>query len=265
MASSTRSRFLAGLSAAWSGMKLSTRSSELRRTYLQLVGVLFIVGVVLDVAGIWAVLRSTTITDDTSGWMEAGLWVARVLGIVVVLLVAPLVALTLVNTAFPLLGERVFMAAMRVVSPLRAEQLAASAGLSLSTSVVIELRRIFSLLWRSAAIFVLSLVPAAGQVLGLVLQGYTSSRALAWELLDPYLDKLQLPYSEQRAFVARHRPTLVGFGLPLSLMMAIPIVGPLLFGLAQGAAAKLVVDVIEQPSPHTPRHTDAQRMGSLTN
>ncbi|MCA9651003.1 MAG: EI24 domain-containing protein [Myxococcales bacterium] len=247
MLATTRARFMAGLHAAGSGLRLSSGSAELRRTYLQLVGVLFVVGAVVDVAGIWAVLHYTAIGEDASWWLAAGLWVARVLGVVAVLLVAPLLALTVVNAIFPFLGERVFMAAMRVVSPARAEQLAASPGLPLVTSVLIELRRIASLLLRSVAIFLLSLIPAVGQVLGPVLQGYTSARGLAWELLDPYLDKLQLGYAEQRSFVAAHRPALVGFGLPLSLLMAIPVVGPLLFGLAQGAAAELVAEVIEAP------------------
>lgn len=248
MLSQTRTRFMAGASAAWAGMRLSTGSAELRRTYLQLVLVLLVVGAALDVSGIWAVLHYTAIGDDTSWWMTAGLWVARVLGIVAVLLVAPLLALSLVNALFPFLGERVFLAAMRVVSPARAEQLAASPGLPMATSVVIELRRIVAFLGRSVLIFLLSLVPVVGQVLGPVLQGYTSARGLGWELLDPYLDKLRLGYAEQRAFVGRHRAALVGFGLPLSLLMAIPLVGPLLFGLAQGAAAKLVVEVIEAPA-----------------
>jgi len=77
-------------------------------------------------------------------------------------------------------------------------------------------------------------------------------------LLDPYLDKLRLGYADQHAFVAAHRPALVGFGLPLSVLMAVPLVGPLFFGLAQGAAAQLVVEVIEggaQPSGSSPSGT----------
>lgn len=249
MLAQTRARFTAGLRCAWSGMRLGTRSAELRRTYLQMVAVLFVVAAALDVSGVWAVLHFTAIEADASWWVSAGLWVARVVGIVAVVLVAPLLSLSLVNAVFPFLGERVFLAAMRMVSPARAEQLAASPGLPLTTAVLIAIRRLLGFLWRSVAIFLLSLVPAVGQVAGPVLQGYTSARGLAWELLDPYLDKLGLGYAEQRAFVASHRAALVGFGLPLGLVMAIPLVGPLLFGLAQGAAANLVVEVIEAPVP----------------
>lgn len=246
-ASDTRSRFMAGLAAAWTGLRLSTRSAELRKTYLQLVAVLFAVAAALDVAGIWTVLHLTPIGEDTSWWLAIGLWVARVLGIVVVLLAAPLISLTLVNIAFPFLGERVFIAALRVISPARAEQLAARPGLPIATAVFISVLRMLMFFGLSIVAFFLSLVPVVGQVVGPVVQGYLSARGLAWELLDPYLDKLQLSFDDQRAFVATHRPALVGFGAPLTLLMAIPLVGPLFFGLAQAAAAKLVVEVIEAP------------------
>jgi len=243
----SRARFMAGFSTAWTGMRLSTRSPELRRTYLQLVLVLFVAATVIDVAGIWAVLHFTPIDDDTRWWALLLLWAIRVIGIVVVLLAAPLVALALVNLAFPFLGERVFLAAMRVVAPARAEQLAAEPGLPVSTAVGVAMLRLGIFVATGVGAFLVSLVPVVGQVLGPVLQGYLGARGLAWELLDPYLDKLRLDFAAQRAFVAAHRPALVGFGLPLTLLMAIPLVGPLFFGLAQGAAAQLVVEVIENP------------------
>jgi CysZ protein len=250
--SDTRTRFMAGLSAAFAGMRLSTRSAELRRTYLQLVAVLLVAATVLDAVGIWAVLRFTPIGDAVPWWEVLVLWVLRVLGIVAVLLAAPLLSLAVVNLLFPFLGERVFLAAMRVVSPARAEQLAAQPGLPLPTALWVALLRLLLFVGLGVGALLLSLVPVVGQLVGPVLQGYLGARGLAWELLDPYLDKLQLGFDAQRAFVAAHRPGLVGFGLPLMLVMAIPLVGPLLFGLAQGAAAKLVVEVIEAPTPRAP-------------
>jgi len=251
--SDTRSRvpgaFMAGASAAFSGLRLATHSAELRRTYVQLVLALLLVATVLDVVGIWSVLHFVPISGDASWWEIALRWVARVIGIGVVLLAAPLVGLALVNLVFPFLGERVFLAAMRVVSPVRAEQLAAAPGLPLSTALGVAMVRLLWFVALGIGAFVLSLVPVVGQVLGPVMQGYLGARGLAWELLDPYLDKLGLGFSAQRGFVAAHRPALVGFGLPLMFIMAVPLIGPLLFGLAQGAAAKLVVEVIEAPIP----------------
>ncbi len=243
----TRSRFTAGLSAAWSGLRLSSGSSELRRTYVQLVAALFLVAGLLDAAGIWAVLHYTPIDGDTSWWATIALWIARIAGIVLVLLIAPLLSLTAVNLVFPMLGERVFIAGMRVINPARAAQLEAMPGTPMVPALVVAIARLMLFFGMSMLAFLLSLVPVVGQFLGPVFQGYLSARGLAWELLDPYLDKLQLDLGQQRKFVATHRNAMVGFGLPLMFLMAIPLLGPLMFGLAQGAAAQLVNDVIEAP------------------
>jgi hypothetical protein len=40
--------------------------------------------------------------------------------------------------------------------------------------------------------------------------------------------------------IGRHQKALLGFGLPIALLFGIPIVGPLLFGLAQVAGAMFV-------------------------
>jgi len=245
--SAPRNRFTAGLSAAWSGLHLSTRSVELRTTYVQLVAVLLLMASALDLLGIWAVLHFVPIEGDASWWATVALWIARVVGIVVVLLVAPLLSLAVVNVLFPFLGERVFIAGMRVVAPARAAELEALPGTPLVPSIVVAVARLMLFFALSGLAFLVSLVPVAGAVLGPLTQGFLSARGLAWELLDPYLDKLQLDFGQQRRFVATHRSALVGFGLPLMLLMAIPVVGPLLFGLAQAAAAKLVIDVIEAP------------------
>lgn len=242
-----RTRFMAGLSASWGGLKAGTRSEGVRRTYLQMVLALFLVGAALDVAGIWAILHWTAIGDDTAWYASVGLWIARVFGILIVLLAAPLLSLTLVNLIFPFLGERVFLASMQVINPARAEQLAAAPGLPLMSSIWVQVRRLLTFVGMTILVFLISLIPVVGQVLGPVLQGYVSSRGLAWELLDPYFEKLGLRYVDQRAMVAQHRASMVGFGLPLTFVMAIPLAGPLFFGLAQAAAAQLVADVIEAP------------------
>ncbi|MEM7152512.1 MAG: EI24 domain-containing protein [Myxococcota bacterium] len=246
--SSMRTRFMAGLSASWGGLKAGTRSAGVRRTYLQMVLALFLVSAVLDVAGIWAVLHWTDISTDAAWYTSVGLWIARILGILIVLLAAPLLSLTVVNLVFPFLGERVFLASMRGVNPARAEQLAAAPGLPIMPSVWIQVRRLVTFVGMTLLVFLLSLLPVVGQVLAPVLQGYVSSRGLAWELLDPYFDKLGLRYAEQKAVVSQHGASMVGFGLPLTFVMAIPLAGPLFFGLAQAAAAQLVTEVIEAPT-----------------
>ena len=58
-----------------------------------------------------------------------------------------------------------------------------------------------------------------------------------------------MDHATQRTFVKEHKAAIAGFALPWTFIVSIPLVGPLMFGIAQGAAANLVHDVIEKDSP----------------
>ncbi len=235
----------AGLRAAGRGVRRVFNTPEVGKTYFQLVAVLFVLAGTLTAGGFWAVLHFTPIDGTESWWLLAGLWVARVAGMLIVALICPLLALFTANTLFPILGERVFLAGVRAVSPERADELAALEGLPLRVSVPQNLIRMGLFIALSLFAFAVSLIPVVGVILGPVLQGYFTSRALGWELLDPYFEKLEVRFDAQHEFVKQHRGALVGFALPFSLAMSIPLVGPLLFGVAQAAAGTLVVEVLE--------------------
>ena len=239
--------FSQGFSAAFKGFGSALRDKAVRQAYLQMVAVLIVVITCLTVVGVWGVLSLTTVDGDASWWLIALYWALRVAGIVLVLLVSPLVALTGVNLLFPLLAERVFYSTLATINPARAAELLARPGLPLSQGVADALHRLALFFGLSVLAFVFSLVPVVGSVGGPLVQAYLTSRSIAWEMLDPYFDKLGMRFDEQRHFVDKHRSTLVGFGLPVSLLMMIPIVGPMIFGLAQASAARLVGEVLEQP------------------
>ncbi len=237
---------LAGLRAAGRGTKTVLRTPEVTKTYLLLALVVFALAAALDLAGVWTVLHFTPIDGTESWWALLGLWLLRVAGIVIVLLAAPVLALFVVNTAFPLLGERVFLAGVRAVSPARADALEALEGLPLRVSVPQNLIRMALFIGLSLLSFAASFIPVVGAVLGPLMQVYFTARALGWELLDPYFEKLEVRFDAQHTFVREHRAPLVGFALPFSLLMTIPLVGPLVYGLAQAAMGTLVVEVLEQ-------------------
>ena len=244
----SRKAFSAGLQAAMRGLRIAGRSAEVRGTYARLVAAIFVLAAWLDVGGMWAVWHFTAVDPSSSWWMIAVLWTLRIAGVVIVLFVAPLVAFFIVNALFPVLAERVFFAALAEVAPARAQELQAMPGKPFVRGMADNLLRMGLFFATTLLAVVVSFVPAVGAVAGPPLSVYFTARAMGWELLDPYFDKLQLDFAAQRQFVARHRPALVGFGLPLGFMMAIPLVGPLFFGLAQAAAAVLVADVIERPA-----------------
>jgi CysZ protein len=106
-------------------------------------------------------------------------------------------------------------------------------------------RRLFYYLGGTLLIFMLACVPLIGAVAGPLAQLWFTARMLSWELLDVYFERRGLDYAGQRALLKAHRGAMFGFGAPWTLVIAVPIVGPLGFGLAQAAAALLVTEVLE--------------------
>jgi uncharacterized protein involved in cysteine biosynthesis len=237
------SRFVGGVSAAFRGLAVAMASSEIRRTYVQLVLAIFTMTLLLDVAGIWAIVAFIPEGDSVAG--TVALMLLKIAAGAILLLAAPLIAVLVANIALPMLNERVFLAGLRVVDPERADSLAQSSGLPVSRAVGYSLARLAQFVGLSAVAFLLSLIPVVGPVLGPVMQVLVTTRMLGWELLDPYFDKRQMTLTEQRAYVRAHAPPIVGFALPLGFIMAVPLLGPLAFGVAQAAAAVLLVDVLE--------------------
>lgn len=236
---------LSGVTAAFRGLQRAWTIPDVTRAYVMLSLALLLVTVLLDVLGIALVWRYTGATEDVTWWLSFGLVLLRGLGILVVLMVAPIVALVVVNNVAPWLAERVFLAGLRSVAPARADALAAAPGLPLAASLWGSLLRLSSFLLLSLMTLAISFVPVLGALVSPILQGFLSARALSWELLDPYFDKLGYDFAAQRRFVATHRAVLVGFGLPLGFIMAVPLAGPWLFGLAQASAGIMVGEVLE--------------------
>ena len=116
----------------------------------------------------------------------------------------------------------------------------------------IALRRMIKFMLLSLGLFALGLVPVVG-VVATLLQLWLTARTVAWELMDPYFDCLDIRYAEQKQFIARLQKPLLGFGFPVALLFAIPFAGPLCFGVAQAAAATFVA----REFPVDPRETTA--------
>lgn len=236
-----------GVSAAWRGFKLATSNRDVGRTYLLLAAVVFAVALLLDIAGIWTIVHLTAPDGSESWWAAIGLFLLRLAGIGIVLLAAPIIALFAVNTAAPLLGERVFLAGLRAVNPARADELAGLPGLPMRTAIAQNLIRLVLFVGLSIGALAVSFIPVIGSIAGPVLQGYFTARALGWELLDPYFEKLNYKFDAQHDFIKQHRRAMLGFSLPFSFVMAIPLVGPMVFGVAQAATGTLVNDILERP------------------
>lgn len=234
-----------GFSAAWRGLRLAFETRDVRRSYAKIVLALLVITLSLDGGGIWALWSLTDWNDATSGWLVAALVLARVLGIVAILVVAPVLAIFTMNIVMPLFNEGPFLAGVRAIDPERARQLAQGPNLSIPHQIRISIIRLLLFVFLGLVSFAVSFIPVVGQVAGPAMGTYFTARALGWELLDPYFAFTNTPYPAQVEFLGRHHATVIGFGLPFALLFAIPIVGPLVFVMAQASAATLVCEVLE--------------------
>jgi uncharacterized protein involved in cysteine biosynthesis len=183
---------------------------------------------------------------------ELGLWVLRVVGIVVVLFAAPLIAITLCNLLFPVFSERPFMAGLRALDRPRAEALEARPGLSLAETIINSIRRFVVFLFITAGCFLLGLVPIVGAFLAPPIQFFLTARTLGWEMLDPYFDRCGLNWAEQKRVVKAKAPEILGLGVVCAPLLAIPLVGPLFFGLLQAGTAAFVLETFDEDAAKVP-------------
>jgi len=90
----------------------------------------------------------------------------------------------------------------------------------------------------------IGLIPGVQSYATEFLKLWISTNAFARELLDPYLSRVS--YEEQLYFRNRYLGWLMGFSLPLTLLLSIPFVGLPCWGLAQAATPYLLVAILER-------------------
>lgn len=238
-----------GVRAALRGMGAALGNRDVRRVYLRFTLAMLAMTVLIGgglIAGVWTLTAASAETGDLA---TVGLWLLRLAGMLISLLAAPVLALFAIDILFPLLSEMVFFAGMRGLAPRRAEMLEAMPGQPLMASARAAIALFVYFLLLTIAAFLIGLIPVVGPVLGPVAQLWFTAQILGWELTGPYFDKRQMGFRAQRAYVKTWRTAFSGFGLPCSLLLAVPLIGPLFFGLIQAAAPALVIDVLEARDP----------------
>ncbi|MDC0718176.1 EI24 domain-containing protein [Nannocystis bainbridge] len=234
-----------GLQLAGRGLQIALASPEVRRAYLRLAVVLVILAVVLTALLGGLLWWLVPVSGDMSWTTWLGRWALRIGGGLLALVAAPMLSFFVVSIGLPFLADGVFMAGMRATDPALAARLERPAELGFVAATVGSIRRAVYFLGVTAVLFGLTLVPFVGPLLGPPLQLWYAARTFTWELLDPYFERTGQTYAQQQTVVRAHRATLAGFGLPWVAVMALPFVGPLLFGLAQAAVATVVADELE--------------------
>jgi CysZ protein len=237
----TTQTFMRGVRAALDGVRVALRDPGVRKAYLRVVLGLLLLTLVIDALGLWWLFSFVDPSVAEQAWMGVLFWLLRVVGALLILLIGPMVAILVMNVAFPFFNEPVFMAGLRAQDPERADRVAAGPGMPLAVSAGIAALRLARFVGLTIVFMLIGLVPIIGGIIGMLGQAWLTARTVSWELMDPYFDRLDIRLDGQKEFVARHRDALLGFGFPLWLMLAIPLVGPLLFGWAQGAAGTFLV------------------------
>ncbi|KAK7416941.1 hypothetical protein QQX98_004852 [Neonectria punicea] len=81
------------------------------------------------------------------------------------------------------------------------------------------------------------------------LQSYFSSRSLMRELLEPYFARVHFTKEQKRNWFRSREGVLFGFGLGFYVLVKIPLVGVLVYGIAEASTAYLITKITDPP-PH---------------
>lgn len=81
------------------------------------------------------------------------------------------------------------------------------------------------------------------------LQTYFSSRSLMRELLEPYFARVYFTKDQKRNWFRSREGVLFGFGLGFYALVKVPLVGVLIYGIAEASTAYLVTKVTDPPPP----------------
>jgi len=102
----------------------------------------------------------------------------------------------------------------------------------------------------AAAIFAASLLFPRRYMVSF-LQAYFSSRTLMRELLEPYFSRVRYNKEQKKVWFKDRAGVLFGFGLGFYIFVKIPLVGVLIYGLAEASTAYLITKITEPPLPPT--------------
>jgi len=234
------------------GVVETWRSPAVRQSYRLVPLAIVLVTLAISGLGIGGLLH---ISDRLAHFSEGAQWIRSLLTWViglVILLAAPLLAFFVFNLLFPLFADRPFLAGVREIDADKARAIECLPGLSLTSSLIVSLRRMLRLLPRLAVCFLLSLIPVAGPVIAPPLSVYVLAKGTGWELLDPYFDRKSYNYGRQLQLITGLRWEVFGLGLVCLPVLAIPFIGPLFFGVLQAGVARFTIEMFaqeQQPAP----------------
>ncbi|KAI1288812.1 transmembrane protein UsgS [Xylaria venustula] len=89
------------------------------------------------------------------------------------------------------------------------------------------------------------------------LQTYFASRSLTRELLEPYFARIHMSKEQKRNWFRSREGLLFGFGVGFYTLLRVPLLGVLIYGIAEASTAYLITKITDPPPP--PNATAQQR------
>ncbi|KAH6614719.1 hypothetical protein B0J18DRAFT_485942 [Chaetomium sp. MPI-SDFR-AT-0129] len=81
------------------------------------------------------------------------------------------------------------------------------------------------------------------------LQSYFASRSLVRELLEPYFARIKFTPEEKRKWFRNREGLLFGFGIGFIVLLRVPLLGVLIYGIAEASTAYLITKITDPPPP----------------
>ncbi|EXJ84895.1 hypothetical protein A1O3_05570 [Capronia epimyces CBS 606.96] len=81
------------------------------------------------------------------------------------------------------------------------------------------------------------------------LQTYFSSRSLMSRLLEPYFSRIRFTKQQKKVWFMDRSGVLFGFSAAFAVMVKVPLLGVLIYGIAEASTAYLITKITEPPPP----------------
>jgi hypothetical protein len=81
------------------------------------------------------------------------------------------------------------------------------------------------------------------------LQSYFASRSLMRELLEPYFSRIHFTKDQKRKWFRSREGLLFGFGIGFYALLRVPLLGVLIYGIAEASTAYLITKITDPPPP----------------
>lgn len=97
------------------------------------------------------------------------------------------------------------------------------------------------------------------------LQTYFSSRSLMRELLEPYFARVHMTKKQKKNWFHSREGLLFGFGIGFYTLLRVPLLGVLIYGIAEASTAYLITKITDPPPPPSQAAEYAEKQQEWTN